>query len=130
MQPKVVIEELDLTRSVKHLLPFLFMFNAKFGLFVSAFPNHRILGSVQWHVGPGIGREAVFYGLNLDIAGCGLGCSGVRDVKKTCFFALCFFVVLKLFLCFLCFFLWPVLSTFNVCFDCLNQFDALNYHIK
>ena len=60
--------------------------------------------------------------------------AGGRDVKKHVFLRCVFVVVLKRFFCvfcvFLVFFLWPLLSTFNVCFDCLNQFDALNYHIK
>ena len=36
-------------------------------------------------------------------------------------------VVLKRFL--FCFW-WPLLSIFNACFDCLNEIDTLNDHIK
>jgi len=56
--------------------------------------------------------------------------TGSRDIKKHVFapgFLLfkTFFVFFVLFV-----FWWPLLSIFNKHFDCLNQIDTLNGHIK
>jgi len=50
----------------------------------------------------------------------------LRDVKNM--FLQCFFCCFKMFFC--VFFWWPLLSIFNTCFDCLNEIDTLNDHIK